>query len=1121
MRGIIGGDLTPSDTNPDVFLGKLQALGVDIQEECAKIIKQAKTHNALHSALLSLFPKQSAKIVTTNFDLLFEYAASEKKIDLQVFHAPALPIGSDFAGIVHLHGSIHKHSNRMVLSDADFGRAYLTEGWARRFVVQLLEKYTVLFVGYSHNDAIMQYLARGLAEFGNTKRFALCKSDDVDLWRYRGIEPIEYKTYDDLPIAIEKFAQQINGGILQIRGRFKEILEKENPPEDMDDVSYLKAYLENGKGVEFFEQFAKSDKYINWLYDRGFFDAFWQKDRHLERHEQILAYWLFDVCTNSNMLFEVFAKKLNYKNIILNDEILAIAARSFVYGNGKQMSEEDFDKWISLLVSSNSDDVGFRQFLWNIFLDNVGKRNDNAMFLLFDFLTTRFLVFQKHWDVEGKVTANFIFDIQDAVIYLESSEIFVFARRNAMRALILLIHKIEIMSLHEGAWDNYDMFRIDRNAIEPHEQNHAFGEFTHLLIDIAREALDELLAKNHTLANNILEFLAASSARILNRLALYGIWKATHIGVDNKFLWLVKHGCFVELHLEHETFKALEAIYPIISIENKQILFGTIDELLEIDSEEYMLNHVTSIVYRLLNLNASCVDTKNFYAKLLKKYPNFEETEYSDIRGITMCSGGMEYSGKSAQEFLDEISVADAVALLNAIGDENIPSWNNSFFGFSQAVAKNFEYGVEIANFIVAKPYSSMKIWRHLFFEWEKMALTREQVKAIVGFASKKGVCEQGNAWAITNFLQNYAQNDDKKALLPVGLTWRASLAVWQAILGYESEREVGDKLFELAINHPAGMLVSFWLKILNTMVDAKNKRILPRVFKRGFEAVLQADGITGQYSRALLGTNLRFLFWFDRPWFEQAILPAMDDDKNDKALDIWNGFFHNAAWGDDLLSCVYAPLEKVIGNILNGRDKAHRGLDSLCAGILLYSQDDKNIALVDVFLTNAEPEDIYQFLFVIWHTFQESEKIDNDKIWSERIKQIGEKFKVGKIKPFERRVMFMLAKMSLHLEHAFPEAVNLLCSIKCPGDNSINGGFFHELKNKSIDKYHGEYLNLIAHLLPSDAVNDAVFLHCEKIIEITERLYLIANDTENLKVICEKLIKCKGIDKISKYLLA
>jgi hypothetical protein len=52
----------------------------------------------------------------------------------------------------------------IVLTDSDFGRAYLTEGWARRFLVDLFRHFTVLFVGYSHSDTVMHYLARALPE---------------------------------------------------------------------------------------------------------------------------------------------------------------------------------------------------------------------------------------------------------------------------------------------------------------------------------------------------------------------------------------------------------------------------------------------------------------------------------------------------------------------------------------------------------------------------------------------------------------------------------------------------------------------------------------------------------------------------------------------------------------------------------------------------------------------------------------------------------------------------------------------------------------------------------------------------------------------------------------------
>ena len=93
----------------------------------------------------------------------------------EMYIGPALPLGEDFYGVVYLHGNVRKPTG-MVLTDGDFGRAYLTNAWATRFLVSLFQKYAVLFVGYSHNDLVMNYLTRGLPPT-STKRMAALDFD--------------------------------------------------------------------------------------------------------------------------------------------------------------------------------------------------------------------------------------------------------------------------------------------------------------------------------------------------------------------------------------------------------------------------------------------------------------------------------------------------------------------------------------------------------------------------------------------------------------------------------------------------------------------------------------------------------------------------------------------------------------------------------------------------------------------------------------------------------------------------------------------------------------------------------------------------------------------------------
>ena len=137
----------------DRFLGRLQHAEVKVHALAAEVLSQECLEaTELHRDLLRLYSDAAqARIVTTNFDLLFEQASEAVFDDKpEVFRAPALPLGHQFRGIIHVHGAVSR-PNEMVLTDLDFACAYLTEGWARRFLIELFRNFTVLFVGYSHD----------------------------------------------------------------------------------------------------------------------------------------------------------------------------------------------------------------------------------------------------------------------------------------------------------------------------------------------------------------------------------------------------------------------------------------------------------------------------------------------------------------------------------------------------------------------------------------------------------------------------------------------------------------------------------------------------------------------------------------------------------------------------------------------------------------------------------------------------------------------------------------------------------------------------------------------------------------------------------------------------------
>ena len=168
----------------DQFLGKLNDLKVQVHKLVRDILDNPSSKpNSMHFDLLRLFDSpEGLKLVTTNFDTHFSSAALDvfgERNTCEIHCAPALPLGHAFSGIVYLHGAVNRPADRLVLTDSDFGRAYLTEGWARLFLQRIFETYTVLFAGYSHNDPVMNYIARGFTpEMGKSRRFALVKSGE-------------------------------------------------------------------------------------------------------------------------------------------------------------------------------------------------------------------------------------------------------------------------------------------------------------------------------------------------------------------------------------------------------------------------------------------------------------------------------------------------------------------------------------------------------------------------------------------------------------------------------------------------------------------------------------------------------------------------------------------------------------------------------------------------------------------------------------------------------------------------------------------------------------------------------------------------------------------------------
>lgn len=201
---------------PPAFEPPMDQLMAGLQEEYGVALVEAKVSHRLrtprradlsrHLTVLKLSAgvDGNRRVVTTNFDHLFEKADRR----LPTYRPPRLPdlTYGDPEGVIYLHGRADFHAGPrtrqgLVLGAGDFGRAYLAEGWATRFVRQLVERQTVVLLGYSADDPPVRYLLEGLRSGGGLQptmyTFAEGSQADAEAkWVRRGVHPIAYSALD-------------------------------------------------------------------------------------------------------------------------------------------------------------------------------------------------------------------------------------------------------------------------------------------------------------------------------------------------------------------------------------------------------------------------------------------------------------------------------------------------------------------------------------------------------------------------------------------------------------------------------------------------------------------------------------------------------------------------------------------------------------------------------------------------------------------------------------------------------------------------------------------------------------------------------------------------------------
>lgn len=1075
------------DEGLDYFIGRLELLppGFDAHRHTHEIISDSESRfNTTHKVIAELAQSSGKfRVVTTNYDNHIASAVNDVSGELpDIWCGPALPLGDCFEGIVHLHGSILRPSGELILTDRDFGRSYLTDAWATRFLLPMFKRFTVVFIGYSHDDTIMRYLALGLPSAGKN-RYAFTSEPENYKWKYLGIKPIGYpvqgNSHRALTDALNAWSDRVKMGKADHQARLLEIISsgKSNllPP----DQDYLCVRLETEEGVRDFvkaiDRCSEDEKldWLDWIESIDIFKKLFNADDASEV-SKALAQWFAESFIASSSLNGAALQVIHRMGQSMSDVLFR--ASMWALDELRHKDEEAGLRWETLLSTSirgQSAPLDARLFYpFNSKLKSCGIPLLAVLLRPSLVLTKRFLIDATEvrkcypdadisWNIDKYLLTQYIQAAADEYppgdprigTLLENS----------------ITESYALLEAYYGSRE-FDLLSFNRLAIESHEQN-SFSGFMDALIDGLRDYGIKALPMRQNLPDKWWDF----KNKLMQRLALHLVTVDKKRSSDQKLEWLLNRAGLYQFGLKHETYQLLAKALPDTSSKQKERVLAAAE--LGPDIQEDSAEDRRHIAYSKFNLltwlvqsDSSWQEAQGKLEQVQQQNPDFKVREHPDFdRWRTSGSWGGTLP-MEVNDFVNLVEDSVETTLKNLVSQEysqrafGEPSWDDVLELIEKATRQRPDLGLRLWDVIAIWEDLSEKqspIWGAIVRGWGEAELgdseleiinrlnifcsNPDSVETIADFLLKKGHCQTELAESvITTEMRKLARS-----------LWDTHGATFIYPKNYNPLSSV-----PLYLNSWPGKLARYWGYVIEGRWR-KNRDGWNGLNSEESDALISL--LSGN-SKALDATQpaiageLFFYFAADERFAIQYILPIFNDPC--RHIYAWFPYLRHPRYNDRLLE---AGLLKSLRNeftrinteLYAGGEMLHRFLE-LVISIVSYAgiSDSDRSELLKQSVVGSDGAYILEFSKAV-ERFIKREGVDSVAIWG---RWLGEHVR-NRINGVPRLAtaseMSVWANLVPYLGERIHEAVNMLS-----GENIGFSGDYSELMIPSdiIDNY-GEYI--------------------------------------------------------------
>ena len=1068
----------------DRYLGRLHKTGVKVHEIAARLLVHANTRpTVLHSELLKLFKTaEEIRIVTTNFDTHFSTAAKELNLSCDQFYAPALPLGDDFSGIVYLHGSAEIAPTRCVLTDRDFGHAYLTQGWASRFLASMFHRYTILFVGYSHEDTVMKYLARGLPEASSGKRFAYTadKQDKLEQWRFLGVEALPYPlTKNDnehicLTDSVCAWVAHCRQPFLEKAERIRLLLQSK-PPLDGEDCDFLIDALHHEDTSRTFLQHARGPEWIQWLEKHEFLKLLFDKSAHSTPRTTQIAIWLVE-----KHLFEDEQEVLaviQRNRCVLHSEFCWRIWRKIHRRNNDPPPQGAFSRWLTILLAQPYEALTAEHWT-SLLKDCRFPEEKQALILLFNRLTQPRIRLAEAWNFFNESDKHPVkVDPEISLLEEENHDLLNLWISRFRPNLNALAHELEpivtanlraghgLLEMFTGNEPDSDPFRFHRKSI--HSPGHdAFPKVLDVLVDAAREILDYFVASELLVAQVAIERWFRSQIPILQRLAIYGFGRRSDAPADEKLRWFVQSNLLYVF--KEDALYFLMSVYPNASPSSKSQTLnhivegpksGTLDKL----DAKGKAWEAFDLLLSLRRGFPACDLIATKLQLLRERHPELAEREirYGHQPDPESQSTGPKETFEPQriiqippEEFLYKLLAHRPSQLADITNPEQNPA-----NGLAAACKESVRWGLAFGTILQERSIAEIYYWTSIAEGWSNAEMSHDEWHAVLNFA--EGIkAPKGFFEAFANVLQRGVQHE--KSPLPLDLmdnAERVAEKIWATCL-QDTEADTPDfkDWLTTALNRPGGRLAEFWVRRIAAArkVAADEWRGLPERIKEVVSRIVKGSSGASAHARSVILSRVHYFYSLDPDFTRRELLPLFSWDKNNsQAEQCWHGFLYWGRWHPGFIPDLLSQFAKTIGNMDRLPDRLpERAIEHL-AGLCLYLIPNPLDGdwLFNVLHLLSEDR-MGKFAATIDRFLSDSESDVNEKIWTRWLRDYWIARSQGIPKSLSTFEANEMATWGLSLGSHFPEVVDL--TMKLEGLLTFeNSPLLYQVEKKGIANTH------------------------------------------------------------------